>query len=116
PAHLVELARLQVLADLPAHPLELASAGFDFALPRVALAIAHRGGIAVGPAREIAQVAIELHDRCFALLELLLDLARGILRGFRFAENAIGVDDADLVVLGVARRAAHAKAERQEQR
>src|SRR6478735_2851662 len=101
--HLGELLvapRVEVLAELALLSLEVAVELAEVALLRAALRIAHRDGVLLEVFLQPLQLARHLGELLIALLELGLDLLLRALRRRRLAQDALGVDEAELARRG----------------
>src|SRR4051812_9077079 len=104
--HLRELlvpALVQVLAELALLPLEVAVEVGEIALLGSALRVAHRHAVLLEVFLHALQLVGEPRQLLVALLELRLDLLLRALRRRGIAQDALGVDEAELA--GHGRRA-----------
>src|SRR5512139_736711 len=95
---LLVAAQVEVLAELAALALQLSVEVAEVALLRLALAVRHGHAVLVELRLQVARLLGELLQRLFACGELALQL---LLRGHRqrgLAQQALGVDEADLGV------------------
>src|SRR4051812_10767965 len=97
--HLRELfvaALVQVLAELALLPLEVAVEVTELALLRAPLRLAHRHAVALEVFLHALQLVGEASELLVALLELGLDLLLRALGGRGVAQDALGIDEAEL--------------------
>src|SRR5262245_11714485 len=87
---------VQVLPELALLPLEVAVEVGEFALAVAALRLAHGDGVAVEVVLHALQLRGDLGELLVALLELGLDLLLRALRRGGVAQDALGVDEAEL--------------------
>src|SRR5947207_5440881 len=90
--------QVDVLAKLALPALEIAREVGEITLLVAAIIFRHRRAVLVETCLQIAHLLRQLLDFGIARCELALELLLRALRGRRFAEQALGVDEADLVV------------------
>src|SRR5437764_6122945 len=93
---LLVAARVQVLAEFALLALEIAVQLAEFALLRAPLRFAHRDAVLLEVVLHALQLVGEACQLLVALLELGLDLLLRALREHRVAQDALGVDEAEL--------------------
>ena len=103
---LLVAAQVEVLAELALRALEVARQVREVALLVAPLGLGHRGAVLLELRLQVAHLLGELLDLGVARRELLLELLLRALGGRRLAEQALGVDEADLVVGRLRRRPA----------
>src|SRR5580765_3298551 len=89
-------ARVQVLAELALLPLEFAVQLAEFALFRAPLRLAHGDAVLLQVVLHALQLVGETRQLLVALLELGLDFLLRFLCQRRVAQDALGVDEAEL--------------------
>src|SRR5688572_28525641 len=95
---------VEVLAELALLALELAVEVAELALLAAALRVAHGHGVLVQVVLHLLQLAGDLGELLVALLEFRFDLLLRALRRNRVAQDALGVDEAELAALRPGRR------------
>src|SRR5437763_15895201 len=93
---LLVAALIQVLAELALLPLEFAVQVAEIALLGAALRLAHGDGVLLHVLLHALQLIGDARELLVALLELRLDLLLRALRRRRVAQDALGVDEAEL--------------------
>src|SRR5437588_5379492 len=93
---LLVAALIQVLAELALLPLEFAVQVAEIALLGAALRLAHGDGVLLHVLLHALQLIGDARELLVALLELRLDLFLRALRRRRVAQDALGVDEAEL--------------------
>src|SRR5688572_11014187 len=101
---LLVAALVEVLAELALLALEVAVELAEVALAVAPLGLAHGDRVLLQVLLHLLQVAGDLRQLFVALLELGLDLLLRALRRNRLAQDALGVDEAELARLGRLRR------------
>src|SRR5688572_16162231 len=96
---LLVAALVEVLAELALLALELAVQVAELALPAAPLRVAHGHGVLVQVVLHALELAGDLRQLLVALLELGLDLLLRALRRNGVAQDALGVDEAELARL-----------------
>src|SRR6185503_4382839 len=92
------LAQVHVLAELALQACQVARAVREIALLVAPLGLAHRGAVLVERRLQVAHLLGDALDLRVARRELALELLLRPLGRCGFAEQALGVDEADLVV------------------
>src|SRR5439155_5062113 len=91
-------------AELALPALQVARKIREIALLVAAIVLRHRRAVLVENSLQIAHLLRQLLNFGVARCELALELLLRALRGRRFAEQTLGVDEADLVVEGGRKR------------